>query len=121
MNESDSVSFVCESFGVPAPQLLWYNTSSAGVVGDSSAALQELPGVVEITSGTRSHFSGFPIITSTLTIVRVLKHDETNYTCVAVNNVLNLLGTPENASSSLTVQGIPQECVNKDCLCLFVC
>ena len=109
MNESDLVSFVCESFGVPGPQLLWYNTSSlAGVIGDSSAALLELPGVVDITSGTRSHFSGFPIITSTLTIVRVLKHDETNYTCVAVNNVTNLLGTPENASSSLTVQGMPR-------------
>ena len=106
VNESDSVSFVCESFGVPAPQLLWFNTSSPdGVVGDSSAALQELPGVVDITSGNRSHFSGFPITTSTLTIARVLKHDETNYTCVAVNNVTNLLGTPENASSSLTVQG----------------
>ena len=107
MNESDSVSFVCESFGVPAPQLLWYNTSSPDM---SSAALQQQLGVLNIGSGSRSHFSGFPITTSTLTIVRVLEHDGTNYTCVAVNNVTNLLDTPENATSSLTVQGVLPTC-----------
>ena len=105
VNESDSVTFMCETFGVPGPQIFWYNSSSPGDVGDSSTALQAQPGVLSITSGNRSHFSGFPIITSNLTIVSVLKHDETNYTCVAVNNVTNLIGTPESAASSLTVQG----------------
>ena len=106
VNESDPVVFLCESFGVPAPQLLWFNASSPGVVGDSSAALQPRDGVVMISNGSRAHFSGFPITTSTLTIVGALKQDETNYTCVAVNNVTNLLGTPENATSYLIVQGI---------------
>ena len=74
------------------------------------SALQQQQGVVLISSGSRSHYSGFSITTSNLTIVNVLKHDETNYTCVAVNNVTNLLDSPENATSSLTVQGmLPNE------------
>lgn len=88
--------YLCETFGVPAPNITWFNASSG----------TEVEGMVVITPGSRDHFSGFSITTSNLTILNAEKEDETNYTCVAVNNVLNLLDTPENATSSLIVQGI---------------
>ena len=95
-NETYNVTYYCETFGIPKPNITWVNASSEA----------EVAGDIDITPGSKDHFSGFPITTSTLTIFNAKKEDETNYTCVAINNVLNLLDTPENVTASLIVQGI---------------
>ena len=42
---------------------------------------------------------------STLTIHNPTDPDESNYACVAVNDITNVLGTPETATAELYVQG----------------
>ena len=43
---------------------------------------------------------------SRLTIHNPPDPDESNYTCVAVNGITNVLGTPETVTAELYVQGI---------------
>ena len=98
VNETDSLTFYCQVFAIPVPDLFWINETSQMMVLSS-------PEGVMVTIGTLPHPSGFPITTSNLSIVNVQKQHESNYTCVAINNVTNLLNTPENGTISLTVQG----------------
>ena len=48
-------------------------------------------------------------VNSSLSILRIYiprDPDESNYTCVAVNNITNILDTPENDNAELYVQGM---------------
>ena len=45
------------------------------------------------------------VITSVLTITSPMDPDESNYTCSASNNIQNVLGTPEQVTGTLYVQG----------------
>ena len=60
---------------------------------------------VIISYGSSPHPSGIPFNISNLTILSVTKQFESNYSCIASNGVPNLVGTLENGSISLTVQG----------------
>ena len=97
VNQSDMASFTCEAFGIPLPLILWYfNDSSDPLSSDQ----------FEIQNSTRVNSSGLAISMSTLNITSTLRSShEGNYTCQAINNVNNLIGTPESAMTSLTVQG----------------
>ena len=46
-----------------------------------------------------------PVTVSRLTLCSLLKTEELSYTCLAVNNVTNDLGTPQGVSTNLIVQG----------------
>ena len=90
-------SFTCEAFGIPLPLILWYfNDSSDPLSSDQ----------FQIQNSTIVNSSGLAISMSTLTITSTLRSShEGSYTCLAINNVNNLIGTPESAMTSLTVQG----------------
>ena len=60
---------------------------------------------VDITSYNETRDDGTPVSVSRLTLCSLLKTEELSYTCVAVNNVTNDIGTHEAVSANLVVQG----------------
>ena len=86
-------------FAIPQATINWLNiTSDQYVANDTDSG-------VYITYRNVSHPSGVPVLVSSLSISSAIKEHEGNYTCIAVNNVRNLIGTRENGTVSLTVQG----------------
>ena len=98
-NESDSIVLVCQVSGLPVPNIVWLNSSS-----DVSLSAPTESGSVTVTLNQSP--SDIPVIVSNLSISGILKIHEANYTCVANNGIENLLGTPENATVPVIVQGI---------------
>ena len=94
------VSFICTVFAIPTPIIHWINDKSSYLPLSVDSNLN-----VTITNSTKDHPSRFPFYISNLTISSVTKQHEGNYTCLAINNVTNLINTHENQTASLTVQG----------------
>lgn len=86
-------TLVCFVFAIPLPEITWIRDYDQKIVKN------EL-GRVAITQE-----DGFHNRTSTLFFMETLKSDESTYTCVAVNNITNVIGTPENATVNLIIQG----------------
>lgn len=100
-NQTDPVSFSCEAFGIPRPQLHWLSSKSP------SQMLEEDPGLLSISFSSFTNDSGMVISTSVVFINMSTRSDhEANYTCVAENGVDNYISTPETATTQLFVQGI---------------
>ena len=98
VNQTQRATFTCRVFGIPIPELTWYNTSDL--------TIDYLPPeMAEVTQQVFVNGSGLDIIVSVLRFNRSLRTDQTTYTCVAVNNISNLLGTPEMGSANFYVQG----------------
>ena len=97
VNQTQSASFSCEAFGIPLTTIVWINDSSGSNVTNST-------GAITITTTV------LPPITllSVLTFLNTTRPDQSSYTCVGSNGVSNLIGTPENATVFLFVQG--KEC-----------
>ena len=99
VNETDSAVFECKVFAIPQATINWLNTTSnQNVTNDTDSG-------VYITSRDVPHPSGVPVLVSSLRISSAIKEHEGSYSCIAVNNVDNLIGTLENGTVSLTVQG----------------
>lgn len=94
------VSFICTVFAIPTPIIHWINDKSSYLPLSVDSNLN-----VTITNSTKDHPSRFPLYISNLTISSATKQHEGNYTCLAINNVTNLINTHENQTASLTVQG----------------
>lgn len=80
-----------------------------GVVNNCSLtnSLCSVPCVVDIaTNSSVIDNQGRAIVTSRLRICSLLKEDELSYTCIAVNDISNVINTPEGVYSNLIVQGI---------------
>ena len=101
VNESDAIVLTCEVFAIPIPNIIWSNSSSPQ---DDLVAPTDLGNIV-ISFDHSPHPSGFLFTVSNLSISSVLKVHEANYSCLASNGIENLLGTPENGSVSVVVQG----------------
>ena len=98
VNQTQRATFTCMVFGIPIPELTWYNTSDLSV--------EYLPPeMADVTQHVFVNGSGLDIIVSVLQFNRSLRTDQTTYTCVAINNIPNLLGTPEMGSATFYVQG----------------
>lgn len=87
-SSSATVTFTCETFGIPLPNITWIKERGNTNVGV----------VQQTVTGN--------MVTSTLFISDPRDTDESNYTCSADNGVTNVLSTPENATVQLYVQGI---------------
>lgn len=99
VNQTQPATFTCTVFGIPLPELTWFNTSDFSI--------EYLP--PEMAGVTQQVFineSGLDIVQSVLQFNRSLRTDQTTYTCVAVNSITNLLETPESGSTDFYVQGI---------------
>ena len=82
----------CESFGIPPPILTWVKDSTNEILVSES--------FIQIEEDSTADSS-----TSILQIYEPADPDESNYTCIAVNNITNVLDTPEQDTAVLYVQG----------------
>lgn len=64
-----------------------------------------VPCALDISTSTRTHTDSRQLSVSRLTICELAKMDEGALTCVAVNNISNVVNTPEASSANLIVQG----------------
>ena len=102
VNQTDRVTITCTIFAVPFPQVTWTDNRNGSVVTGESADID----VIQTDSGN--------IRTSQLVFLSIVKADESNYTCAAVNNVTNIIGVPEEATGNIVVQGKSQRAVKYD-------
>ena len=104
VNQTQPATFTCTSYGIPLPNLTWYDNSDPSrplPVNESTVYMNE---------------TGFELIESILMFSEALRTDMSTYTCVAVNGIPNLLSTPENGTITLYVQGQYMIIINKICI-----
>ena len=105
VNMSDTVTITCTVFALPPPTITWTDDRNSAIV---------LPGgrfsITQSDSGNTR--------TSILSFNGILKEDESNYTCTAVNNVTNVIGALRRGSSILKIQGAVQSSSNGQ---IFMC
>lgn len=70
-----------------------------------NALCDSVPCGLDISTSTRTHADGRQLSVSRLTICELSKMDEGALTCVADNNISNVIHTPEASSANLIVQG----------------
>ena len=100
VNSTFSTTFNCSSFGIPAPNLYWYFNGGSIESG----------GVVTVTRSSFINESDLYIRSIELSISEADRAShEGNYTCVAINNVTNLISSLENMTVQLYVQGEREE------------
>ena len=89
---SDAVTITCSVFALPPPPITWTDDRNSSIV---------LPrGRFSITQSDSGNTR-----TSILSFNGILKEDESNYTCTAVNNVTNVIDTVEDGGCIIIVQG----------------
>lgn len=98
VNQTQFINFTCVVFGIPVPQLTWYDSS------DLTNPLNETDETFFVER-TFINETGLTLTESILVFSRALRTDMSSYTCVAVNNIYNFLGTPEKGTITLHVQG----------------
>ena len=69
-------------------------------MSDASKVMEDQSNRITITEIDSLHMR-----TSILNITSTIKQDESSYTCIAVNNITNVLNSPENESINLVIQG----------------
>lgn len=94
VNQTQIASFSCEAFGIPVPSVSWIRDSNG-------FSLSNTTNIITITTSILPPTS----LVSTLTFLNAANSNESSYTCVGSNGVSNLIGTPENDTVDLLVQG----------------
>ena len=93
VNKTDRVSITCTVFALPLPVITWTDDRNNAVI----TPIDNVISIEQMDSGNTR--------TSVLTFSSIVKANESNYTCSAVNNVTNIISTADTGTSSLTVQG----------------
>lgn len=94
VNQTDEVPLTCTVFALPRPEITW--TDDRGDI-----VITPIDGVISIMEESL----GNNTYSSVLSFLSIVKANESNYTCTAVNNVTNIIDAVESGNSSLTVQG----------------
>ena len=94
VNVTFNATLTCTVFAIPLPIITWIKDVDDSIVSEE-------PRRVSITQTDSIHMR-----TSVLHFSSTLKSDESSYTCVAVNNITNVIETPENATVDLIIQGV---------------
>ena len=89
--QSNTITLICQVFGIPTPTVQWTSSSSNVALATNGTFT-----ITTISNGNN--------VTSNLTISPVVKND-TTYTCTGSNGQINLIDSPENASSQVEIQG----------------
>lgn len=96
VNQTYPANLTCQSFGIPPPTLQWYSNTFPVVDTDS----------INVATSTYINATGLLIVVSELNIsVTSRAEHESNYTCVAVNGIMNYISSRQNATTELLVQG----------------
>ena len=94
VNHTQMAVFTCKALGIPVPNITWIKVSESFVLTTSM-------GVVEISEVIMDSFTRV----SNLTFLNSTRTNQSKYTCVGSNGIMNVIGTPENDIVSLLVQG----------------
>ena len=96
VNESSNIVFDCIGYGNPLPVIYW-TRQDGKVLPEESEIITKIIN----NGGQQQH------VQSSLILNNVSVSDNgVIFVCIGVNNVTNLLSTPENATILLTVQGM---------------
>ena len=95
VNQTDTLTFTCEVFGIPTPDIEWSRASSP------SDFFTNITDVITITKTIMGYN-----ITSTFTIHSAERTDMDMYICTGINNITNVINFTESVSVPLFVQGI---------------
>ena len=94
VNHTQTASFICETFGTPLPNITWIKMSDGSVLFNSVD-------VIEITEVVINSFT----LVSNLTFLSTTRTDQSEYTCVGSSGITNVIGSAENDTVNLLVQG----------------
>ena len=98
INQTGFTNFLCRAFGIPLPTLEWFYNGTAQPISNSTH--------YSIFNMAEVNGSNLTLVTSTLQVTEAVRStNEGSYVCRAINNINNLIGTPENKSAFLTVHG----------------
>ena len=107
VNQTSSVTITCEVFGIPVPTVNWTRMSAPSTSLTSTGNIH----ISETTMGNN--------ITSILTIHQAQWTDMDTYTCTGINNINNLISSPEQDTLRLFVQGERNLRVTQTCHCQY--
>ena len=93
INQTATVIFTCTIFGIPTPSFTWSKNPDP-------TPLVNITGILEISSFTEGNN-----ITTVLTIFSTARTDMGEYKCSAINDIENLIVSPESSTATLFVQG----------------
>ena len=93
VNVTFNATLTCTVFAIPLPNITWIKDVNDSVVSEETGRVS----ITEIDS--------INIRTSVLSFSSSLKSDESSYTCVATNDIENVLNTLTSATINLIVQG----------------
>ena len=94
VNVTFSATITCTVFAIPLPSIMWIKNGSEVISEEGIGRV-----IINQTDSGDTR-------TSVLHFNHTVKADESNYTCVAVNNITNIINTPESGTVNLIVQGI---------------
>lgn len=100
VNSSSNVTLVCSIFSVPLSSIFWFKEITNSFIENSETTKLNL----EINDNYWQ--------VSTLTIFNSTKLDQSNYTCIGVNNITDIINVTNNDTVELLVQGIHSYFIN---------
>ena len=100
MNDSNE-----DSYNACNPQSQSANASRSTSCPIPNALCNSVPCGVDISTAVGVHADGRPLSITRITICSLSKSDEGALSCLAVNNISNVINTPEAVSANLIVQG----------------
>ena len=94
VNHTQMAKFACETFGIPVPNITWVKVSDGSDLYTSTNHIQ----ITEVIMNSFTHVSN-------LTFLNTTRTDQSEYTCVGSNGIMNVIGSPESDTVRLLVQG----------------
>ena len=96
VNATNTTAFTCLAFGIPTPQVDWIkldNTGGETVLSD----VDEITNITQIVDGYN--------VTTILHFPNSQRTDQSMYVCRGINNVTNVINSPEEDNVTFFVQG----------------
>ena len=94
VNHTQRAGFTCEAFGIPVPGIMWIKVSDGSMIFPSTDDIE----ITEVIVDSLKRVSN-------ITFLNTTRADQSEYTCVGSNGVKNMIGSPENVTVNLLVQG----------------
>ena len=100
VNVTFTATLTCTVFAIPLPVITWIKDKDGSVIEYTPGG-----GGGDTSSITITEIDYIHVRVSILNFTSTVKPDESMYTCVAVNNITNVLSTPQNGTVMLRIQG----------------
>ena len=101
VNVTFTATLTCTVFAIPLPVITWIKDKDGSVIEYTPGG----GGGGDTSSITITEIDYIHVRVSILNFTSTVKPDESMYTCVAVNNITNVLSTPQNGTVMLRIQG----------------